>query len=164
MEERRAIYEHFVKHWQTEMAKDMKKNILVAKEAWAAAVKVGLDAIPLSELSKKKLTLDQFRAWYRRREQVTRQKEQEEMNPDVGSNDTWREDAVKVAMDKVEAANGWAILPLASQKKVYMMMPCILCADIYIYISLYKYCTRHHHHPVFLCNMFLLIRIISSAS
>ncbi|OQR83099.1 hypothetical protein THRCLA_23180, partial [Thraustotheca clavata] len=63
MDERRAIFEYFIKHRKAEIAAQMKSNMKKAKKAWALLVEKTLQDMPLAEMSKKKWTLEQFRAY-----------------------------------------------------------------------------------------------------
>ncbi|KDO22026.1 hypothetical protein SPRG_12235 [Saprolegnia parasitica CBS 223.65] len=62
MDERRAIFEHFLKHRKAEIATEMKRNVKKARKAWASFVEATLLAMPLSQMSKKKASFEQFLA------------------------------------------------------------------------------------------------------
>ncbi|OQR92553.1 hypothetical protein ACHHYP_03519 [Achlya hypogyna] len=63
MDERRAIFEHFIKNRKAEIAAEMKANMKKARKTWAKFVEKALAAMPLAKMSKKKPSLQQFTSY-----------------------------------------------------------------------------------------------------
>ncbi|RHZ20220.1 hypothetical protein DYB37_009522 [Aphanomyces astaci] len=64
MDERRAIYEHFLKHRKAEIAKEGKSNFKAARKAFRDGLALALDRFPLDQISKKKKPFDAFMTWF----------------------------------------------------------------------------------------------------
>ncbi|ETV91125.1 hypothetical protein H310_14219 [Aphanomyces invadans] len=64
MDERRAIYEHFLKHRKTEIAKEGKANFKIARKAFRDGLTQALDQFPLDQISTKKKPFHAFMTWF----------------------------------------------------------------------------------------------------
>ncbi|KAF0687512.1 Aste57867_20751 [Aphanomyces stellatus] len=68
MDERRAIFEHFVKHRKAELAKESKQNMKAMRKTFLHGLAQALDKFPLDQVSKKKKSFDAFMTWFKQAE------------------------------------------------------------------------------------------------
>ncbi|KAG9403728.1 hypothetical protein AC1031_005216 [Aphanomyces cochlioides] len=68
MDERRAIYEHFVKHRKAEIAKESKQNFKNARKTFLRGLNAALEKFPLDQVTKKKKTFASFMSWFMQNE------------------------------------------------------------------------------------------------
>ncbi|KAH9075901.1 hypothetical protein Ae201684P_012394 [Aphanomyces euteiches] len=68
MDERRAIYEHFVKHRKAEIAKESKQNFKNARKTFLRGLHAALEKFPLDQVTKKKKPFASFMTWFKQNE------------------------------------------------------------------------------------------------